>query len=346
MGDPEDAAATSTPAAILQLGTAFWASKTLLSAVELGLFTALAEHGPMPAEAVGAKLGLHSRSVRDFLDALVALGMLRRDADGLYANTPDTALFLDRAAPGYVGGLLEMVNARLYGFWGQLTEALRTGEPQNETRGAAGAEAFFALYADPVRLESFLRAMTAVSRSTAQAIAAAFPWAERRTVADIGGAQGGCLAEILRAHPHLAGTVFDLPPVRPVCEGYARETGLEGRMRFQAGDFFADPLPAAEVLVMGHILHDWDEAQKLALLRKAHAALPAGGALVVYDAMIDDGRRQNAFGLLMSLNMLIETPGGFDYTGADCLGWMRDAGFREARVEHLQGPYSMAVGIK
>lgn len=334
-----------SPEAILQLGSAFWASKTLLSAVEIGLFTTLAAHGPMPAEAVGARLNLHPRPLRDFLDALVALGMLRRDAAGLYDNTPETGLYLDRAKPGYVGGLLEMLNARLYGFWGRLTDALRTGQPQNEARDG-GPDPFKAIYADPAGLKGFLGAMTGISRPTARAMAAAFPWRERRTVADIGGAQGGCLAEILLAHPHLAGTVFDLPPVRPVCEDFAREMGLEGRMRFQAGDFFADPLPGADVLVMGHILHDWDREQKLALLRKAHAALPPGGALLVYDAMIDDDRRENAFGLLMSLNMLIETPGGFDYTGADCAGWMGEAGFREARVQHLQGPYSMVVGTK
>ena len=152
--------------------------------------------------------------------------------------------------------------------------------------------------------------------------------------------------QIALAHPHLAGGGFDLPSVRPVFEQYVARNGLSERLRFHAGDFFTDPLPAADVLVMGHILHDWDLDEKRRLLAKAYEALPAGGALIVYEALIDDERRENAFGLLMSLNMLIETPGGFDYTGADCLGWMREAGFREARVEHLTGPDSMVVGLK
>ena len=334
-----------TPDAILQLGLGFWGSKALLSAVELGLFTMLEEAGPQEAVAIGARCGLHPRALRDFLDALVALRMLGRDAEGRYANTPEGAAFLVRGRPGYVGGLLEMANARLYPFWGRLTEALRSGRPQNEARDG-GPDPFQAIYADPDVLAGFLGAMTGVSRPNAAAIARAFPWAGRRTVADIGCAQGGCLAEILRAHPHLTGIGFDLPPVQPVFEAFAREQRLEDRMRFIPGDFFAQPMPGAEVLVMGHVLHDWDAAQKLELLRRAHAALPDGGALVVYDGMIDDDRRENAFGLLMSLNMLIETPGGFDYTGADCRGWMLQAGFREARVEPLQGPYSMAIGIK
>lgn len=341
----EAAQAEPSPVGILQLGVAFWGSKTLLSAVELGLFTELAKGGPMPAEALGDRLGLHRRALRDFLDALVALGMLQRDRAGRYANTPEGDRYLDRTKPTYVGGILEMANQRLYPFWGRLTEALRTGQPQNEIRD--GDPDFFAkLYADPARLEGFLRAMTGVSRPTARVMASAFPWRDHRSLADIGCAQGGCLAEILIAHPHLAGIGYDLPPVRPVFEAHMREQGLADRARFTPGDFFADPMPQADVLVMGHILHDWDEAQKRKLLRKAHAALPPGGALVVYDAMIDDARRENVFGLLMSLNMLIETPGGFDYTGAECQAWMRDAGFREVRVEHLQGPYSMAVGLK
>ena len=137
-----------------------------------------------------------------------------------------------------------------------------------------------------------------------------------------------------------------MPSVRPVFEQYVNSHNLSNRLRFYPGDFFSDPLPAADVLVMGHILHDWNLEEKRKLLAKAYEALPQGGALIVYEAIIDDDRRQNAFGLLMSLNMLIETPGGFDYTGADCVSWMREAGFRETRVEHLIGPDSMVIGIK
>lgn len=335
---------TISAAPILQLGAAFWGSKTLLSAVELGIFTTLAEAGPLTLDEIRARVGLHERSARDFLDALVALGMLHRLSDA-YANTAETELYLDRAKPTYVGGILEMMNGRLYGFWGNLTEALMTGAPQNEARGG-GPNPFDMIYADPRRLEMFLGAMTGVSLPTARAIAAAFPWQDHKTFADLGCAQGALPVEIARAHPHLTGYGFDLAPVRPVFERYVAAHGLEERVTFEAGSFFDDALPTVDVLVMGHILHDWGLAQKKLLLRKAFEALPMGGALIVYDAMIDDDRRENAYGLLMSLNMLIETPEGFDYTGADCIAWMREAGFRDVRVERLQGPYSMAVGRK
>jgi hypothetical protein len=269
--------------------------------------------------------------------------MLERE-DGRYRNAPATDLFLDRAKPSYVGGILEMANARLYGFWGSLTEGLRTGEPQNEAK--SGDDFFATLYSDPARLAQFAGAMSSLSVGAGQMIAAKFPWKDHSSVIDIGCAEGAVPVQIALAHEHVTGGGFDLPPLQPIFESYVSEFGLGERLSFTAGDFFADPLPQADVLVMGHILHDWDADQKRVLLKKAHDALPDGGALIVYEALIDDDRRQNAFGLLMSLNMLIETKGGFDYTGADCRGWMQEAGFRESYVEPLIGPDSMVVAIK
>jgi SAM-dependent methyltransferase len=331
-----------TPAGILQLGLGFWASKTLLSAVELGVFTALTER-PRDADELTAHFGLHGRGARDFFDALVALGMLERE-NGAYRNTVETDLFLDRAKPSYAGGLLEMANARLYPFWGGLTEALRTGDPQNEAR--TGGDFFEALYADPERLGQFMQAMTALSAGAAHAIAARFPFSRYESVLDVGCAEGGLLVELVRAHPHLRGTGFDLPPVRDAFERYVASSELGERIGFAAGDFFADALPAADVITFGHVLHDWGLEEKQELLRRAYDALPAGGAVIVFESIVDDDRRENAFGLLMSLNMLIETSTGFDYTGADCQGWLRDAGFGDTYVEHLAGADSMVVGIK
>ncbi|MBJ8343818.1 methyltransferase [Antrihabitans sp. YC2-6] len=331
------------PGAILQLGTAFWASKTLLSAIELGLFTELAS-GPLGADDLGDRLGLHQRSRLDFFDALVALKMLDR-TDGGYANTRDGDLFLDRNKPSYVGGILEMMNARLFEFWNGLTDGLRTGEPQNEIK-LGGATLFDAIYSDDAALRQFLRAMSSISAGSAQAIAAGFPWERYSTVIDIGCAEGCVPVAIARAHPHITGGGFDLQQVQPVFEDYVEAAGLSDRLKFHPGDFFADPLPRADVLVMGHILHDWNLEEKRGLLEKAFNVLDDGGVLIVYEAIIDDDRRENAFGLLMSLNMLIESPGGFDYTGADCQRWMREAGFSHTYVQHLAGPESMVVGIK
>ena len=331
-----------TPEKIMQLGLGFWGAKTLLSAVELGLFTELAK-GAQSAQGLSGRLNLHARGSRDFLDALVALGMLERTGNE-YSNTPQTNLFLDRTKPSYIGGILEMANARLYPFWGALTEALRTGRPQNEAK--SGGTAFDALYADENRLRGFLQAMTGISMGAAKAIAQKFPWQRYKTFVDAGAAQGGMTVQIALAHPHLTGTGFDLPVVGPVFEEYVASFGLSDRVRFRAGNFMEEPLPEADVILMGHILHDWDLEEKKMLTRKAYEALPTGGAFIAMDAVIDDGRCQNAFGLLMSLNMLVETEGGFDYTGADCSAWMGEAGFRETSVVHLAGPDSIVVGMK
>jgi hypothetical protein len=332
-----------TPERIMQVGLGFWASKTLLSAVELEMFTELAKK-PGTAEELRGRLGLHPRSARDFLDTLVALGFLERK-DGIYHNTPETELFLDKRKPAYIGGILEMANHRLFGFWNSLTEALRTGRPQNEAK-SGGESLFGTLYADPDRLRGFLKAMSGISHPANLAIAEKFPWRNHRSYVDVGTAQGDLAAQVGLAHPHLAGIGFDLPEVGPIFEEYVDQLGLEDRLKFKAGDFFKDSFPSAGVVMMGHILHDWDLDQKKMLIRKAYDALPPSGALIVYESIIDDDRSRNTFGLLMSLNMLIETPGGFDYTGADCIGWMKETGFKETYVEHLVGPDSMVVGIK
>jgi len=332
-----------TPDQIMQVGLGFWASKTLLSAVEMELFTELARH-PESGETLRDRLGLHPRSSRDFLDALVALGFLER-GDGVYRNTPSTDLFLDKRKPSYIGGILEMANHRLYRFWGGLTEALRTGQLQNEAK--SGETPFFqALYADPARLKGFLAAMTGISHGANLTIARQFPWHEHETFVDVGTAQGDLAVQIALANEHLTGVGFDLPEVAPVFEDYVENNGVQERLRFAPGDFFADELPKADVLVMGHILHDWGLGDKRTLIGKAYEALPKDGALIVYESIIDDDRSKNAFGLLMSLNMLIETEHGFDYTAADCMAWMTDAGFSRTRSEHLVGPDSMVIGVK
>jgi precorrin-6B methylase 2 len=335
------------PSHIMQVGMGFFASKTLLSAVELGLFTALSKQkmtGPQIADA----LGLSTRAVPDFPDALVALGFLEREGDGadaIYGNTPESDRFLDRGSAAYIGGILEMANARLYPFWADLTEALRTGLAQNETKHSG--ESFFAtLYKVPERLEQFMNAMSGVSAGNFRALAEKFDFSRYRSLCDVGGATGQLSCIVAAAHPDIRCTSFDLPEVVPIATRSIAQAGLGDRVAAVGGDFFTDPLPKADVITMGMILHDWNLEKKKGLIRKAYEALPEGGAFVVVEALIDDARRKNAFGLLMSLNMLIELGDAFDYSGADFAGWCREAGFRHFEVIPLAGPASAAVAYK
>jgi hypothetical protein len=332
---------------ILQTAFGFWSSKVLLTEVELGLFTTLGG-GRMTRDELGEALEIHPRGRADFLDALVALRFLEREGDGpgaRYSNTPEGAVYLDRRSPRYVGGILEMLNARLFKFWHDLPDALRTGRPQNETKhGRKGV--FEELYAELPRLEQFMGAMTGLSRLNFEAFAERFDFSPFRTMCDVGGATGLLSIEVARRHPHLRCTSFDLPAVEPIARKAIAAAGLAGRVQPVSGDFFEDPLPEADLVTMGMILHDWNLEKKLQLLRAAWDALPEGGALVAIEALIDDARRENAFGLLMSLNMLIEFGDAFDFSGADFRGWCSEVGFRRCEVLHLFGPTSAAIAWK
>lgn len=335
------------PANILQSAFGFWHSKVLLTAVELGVFSKLAGRRLSGAE-LGAELRLHPRAIADFFDALVAMKFLDREGDGpqsKYFNTPEAALFLDDKSPRYIGGILVMLNARLFKFWNDLPDALRTGKPQNEVKhGQKGL--FEELYSDLPRLEQFLGAMTGLSRINFEAFAGKFDFSKFQTLCDVGGATGLLSIEVAKQQPHLKCVSFDLPEVEPIAKKHIAAAGLAQRISTAAGDFFKDPLPTADVITMGMILHDWNLEKKMHLIRSAYNSLPAGGALVAIEALIDDARRENVQGLLMSLNMLIEFGDAFDYSGADFRRWCGEVGFKRFDVIHLAGASSAAVAYK
>lgn len=335
------------PAPILQTAFAFWSSKVLLTAVEMDLFTKLGERR-VTGEVFGGELGLHPRGIHDFFDALVAMSYLDREGNGpeaSYFNTPVASVYLDRESPRYIGGVLEMLNARLFRFWHDLPEALRTGKPQNEVKHS-NKPIFEELYSDLPKLEQFLGAMTGLSRINFEAFAEKFDFKPYKTLCDVGGATGLLAIEVARRHPHIQATSFDLPAVEPVARKSIAAAGLAGRVGTAEGDFFKDPLPEVDLITMGMILHDWNLENKMHLIRSAYDALPSGGALVAIEALIDDERRENLFGLLMSLNMLIEFGDAFDFSGADFRGWCREVGFQRFEVIHLAGPTSAAVAYK
>jgi hypothetical protein len=335
------------PSPILQTAFGFWHSKVLLTAVEFGVFTKLAGRRLTGAE-LGAELQFHPRAVADFFDALVAMKFLGREGDGpqaRYFNTPEGSLFLDEASPRYIGGWLAMCNARLFKFWNDLPEALRTGRAQNEIKhGQKGM--FEELYSDLPRLEQFMGAMTGLSRINFETFADKFDFSKFQTLCDVGGATGLLSIEVAKKHSHLECISFDLPPVESIAKKHIAAAGLENRVGTASGDFFKDALPKADVITMGMILHDWNLEKKMHLIRSAYDALPPGGALVAIEALIDDARRENVQGLLMSLNMLIEFGDAFDYSGADFRKWCGEVGFKHFEVIHLAGPSSAAVAYK
>jgi O-methyltransferase domain/Dimerisation domain len=335
------------PSHILDVGVGFWPAKTLLSAVELDLFSCLGDES-MTGEEIGRRLGLHPRPVYDFLDTLVALRFLDRDgdrADGRYRNTAETAAFLVETSPAYLGGFLKMANARLYSSWGNLTKALKTGQLQSEAKHT-GKPIFEELCSDPARVEQFLLAMSGIMGPPVHALVQQFDFSRYETVCDVGGAMGLACIVLAGLYPHLRCTTYDLPAVAAIAEKAVAAEGLSHRITAASGDFLAEPLPRADVVVMSRILHDWNLDIKKHLIKAAYEALPDGGAFVVIESLIDDARRENAFGLMMSLNMLVETGDGFDFTGSDLNGWCHEVGFRDFEVVPLEGPNSAGIAYK
>ena len=335
------------PSHIMQTATAFWASKVLLTAVEFDLFSTLGDES-MTATEIGERLNIHPRGRFDFLDALVALGFLARDGDGaegLYRNTAETNAFLNKASPAYIGGLPEMLNARLFGFWNDLGTALRTGEPQSESK-VHGKPIFEELYASESKLGTFLESMTGFQFANFLQLAEKFDFSKYSSVSDVGGALALLSRTVGARHNHLTFTSFDLLPVAPLAQRQIDEAGMTDRITVVSGDFFEDELPRADVITMGNILHDWNLEKKKLLIGKAYNALPDGGAFIAIENLIDDARRENAFGLLMSLNMLIEFGDAFDYTAEDFREWCSEVGFSRFDVMPLAGPASAAVAYK
>ncbi|RVT72804.1 methyltransferase [Flavobacterium sufflavum] len=339
-----------SPASIMQIGSGFWASKILLSAVKFELFTHLAKEGSLSAKEIKSllKLNCTDRHLFDFLDALFSFGFLKRDGlleTAKYSNSLDTELFLDKAKTTYVGGMLEMMNDRLYGFWGNLEDGLKTGLVQNESKN--GNEPIFVnLYKDPELLKGFVNAMTGIQIGNFMALAQKFDFSKHKTFLDVGGSAGILSTMVAKHNSNMSCTTFDLPAVEAMAKETIQKFEVSNQVKAVSGDFFADSFPKADVVTMGNILHDWNEENKLMLMQKAYDALPDGGVFIAIESVIDNERKQNSFGLMMSLNMLIETGDGFDYTFDDFNKWATQIGFKSTSLLALTGPTSAAIAYK
>jgi O-methyltransferase domain/Dimerisation domain len=319
-----------SPSSIMQIGAGFWASKILLTAVNFHLFTMLAK-GAMSAVQIRSSLNLKcsDRHLYDFLDVLSGFGFLKRDgllAGAKYSNSIDTDAFLDMNKAAYIGGILEMMN-------------------KNESKD--GGKPFFELiYASPEKLKDFVNAMTGIQIGNFMALAQTFDFSKYKTLVDAGGSAGMLSVMVAKFHPHMNCTSLDLPPVEPIARMTIEQFQFSDRVKAISGDFFNDPLPTADIITMGNILHDWSEEKKIALMKKAFAALPPGGVFIAIENIIDDERSKNIFGMMSSLNMLIETGDGFDYTFSDFCKWAAIAGFSSTAILPLAGPASAAIAYK
>ena len=341
-----------TPSKIMQIGMGFWASKAMLTAVKLALYTMLAPRS-LSEKQIKEKLGFNcsDRHVYDWLDTLVSLGFLERKGlleDAVYSNAADTDLFLDKNKKTYMGGILEMADNRLYKYWGDLEEGLRTGQQQNEGKGnpLGNMEFFSDLYKNAEKLHEFMNAMSGIQTGNFLVLVDQFDFSKYKSMLDLGGADGWLSIQVCLRHPHIHCTTFDLPPVEPLAKQKINGFNLSDRINVASGDLLKDAFPKADIITMGNILHGMNEEAKQQMVRKVYDSLPDGGAFIAIENIIDNERRQNTFGLLMSLNMLVENGDAFDYTMNDFDRWTKAAGFKRTLQIPLSGPSSAAVAYK
>ncbi|MFC4499204.1 MULTISPECIES: methyltransferase [Streptomyces] len=329
------------PFDIMLVGWSFMRSKLLMTALELGLFEELSKE-PGTVGNIASRLGLHERGSTDFLDALAALGVLERGEGGVYRNSPAANRNLIPGQQGYVGGFLTMTTEFMGAGWESLATMLRTGDAHGQD---ADKVPFAQIFRDPQRLRQFLSAMDSLNGAIGPELARRYDWSRHQSFVDIGGARGNLAGTLLRAHPHLRGGVFDRPVMKPFLEELADERGVLDRIAFHGGDFYVNEIPGADVVIFGNVLHDTPVATRQNLIAQAYARIPVGGAVIVYDPMIDDERRV-ADNLLLSLTMMLQSPAGNEYTPSECRGWMEEAGLEIEDVFSLPAHVTAVVGRK
>jgi SAM-dependent methyltransferase len=336
-----------SPEHIMQVATGFWGTKVLGAAVDLELFTVLADEG-LRASEIERELDLHPRATRDFLDTLASLGFLERDSDRddpRYRNTPETAAFLNEDDPRYIGGAIDIFNQQTYDVWGGLEESLQTGEPQGVIE-ETGEPLWEEMYDDPGELEAFAEGMAGLSKGNFVAFAEQFDFSDYDSMTDVGGALGNLSRTVARREPHLSITTTDLPEVTELARERIQADGLDDRIDAVSIDYNDDPIPEADLVTASLILHQENLERKQALVKKFYDAVNPGGTFVAIDHIIDDDRRENTMGLMMSLNMLVYYGDAFDYTGKQFVTWAEEAGFEDVRIQHLTGPASMGIAHK
>ncbi len=311
------------PGPIMGLMSGYWQVKILLAAIELGVFTELAGQPATASELAGC-LGLVQPGTHDFLAGLSHLGLLQQ-ANGAFANSPIADRYLVRGRPEYLGGYLDFCERELNPAWDGLAETLRTGKPRNPA--AINGNPYDTLYQDADATDGFLDSMDLLNTPIGLAMSR-FDWEPYTSFVDVGGARGNFAHQVVSVNPHLTGAVFDLPPLESAFRRHmSRLGGAASSITFHGGDFFKDKLPEADVLVFGHVLHNWSAADRVRLLKNAFDSVRPGGAVFVYDPM-SDGDQPGMYAVLAGLAMLVWSRGGHEYSVQELHGWLREAGFR------------------
>lgn len=311
-------------APILDLIEAFRRSKTMFTAVKLGIFDALSER-PQTASALASHLSLHEGACHRLLDGCVALDLLSSQ-DGHYRNSDLAEKYLVATSPDTLANYILYSDASLYPLWGELESAVREGSNRWQQVFGSRTALFDHYFRDPAATRAFLGGMHGFGQLASPLVVRAFDLTRFRHLVDLGGATGHLAIAACQVYPDLRATVTDLPKVEPIAREVIEDSSMDGRVTFTVCDFFADDLIPGDLYYLGRILHDWNDDKTLPLLRKIHAALPEDGGLLIGETLVNDNRSGPVYSLMQDLNMLVCTDGR-ERTRAEYESLLRSAGF-------------------
>ncbi|MCW5977614.1 MAG: homocysteine methyltransferase [Bryobacteraceae bacterium] len=326
-----------SPDLVLDLIEAFRRSKTMFTAVSLGVFDRLEER---PAGAAELSNGADAGAMERLLDACVSLGLLRKSG-GRYENTPVASAYLRRSSERTLTGYILYSDRVLFRLWANLEDAVREGANRWEQTFGFRGDLFGNFFRTEEAQRDFLLGMHGVGLLSSPAVVAAFDLGAFRRLVDLGGATGHLAAAARQRYPSLEAVVFDLPSA---VEFARRHVPLDG-VGYAAGDFFRDPLPEADLFALGRILHDWTEDKIHALLARIHERLPEGGGVLIAEKLLDDDKSGPAPAHMQSLNMLVCAEGR-ERTLAEYEALLAAAGFRRVEGRKTGTPLDAVLARK
>ncbi|WP_439627395.1 class I SAM-dependent methyltransferase [Gemmata sp.] len=331
------------PAPVLDLLMAFRRSKVMFAGVTLGVFDAL-EAGPKTAAALATELKADGDALGRLLDACVGLHLLTRSGEG-YANTPTATAYLTSASPRRLTGYLRFTDEILWKLWGNLADAVRDGTHGWKRTFGWDGPIFGQIFHTPDLRREFTMGMHGMGVISSPQVVAAFDLSRFRTLVDLGGATGHLAVAACRRYTALRATVFDLPEVTPIATELVGASDVSARVGVVSGDFFVDELPASDLYSLGRILHDWSEDKILLLLQKVYDRLPAGGALLVAEKLINDDRTGPDMAQMQDLNMLLVTEGK-ERTLGEYAALLRRVGFASVDGRATGAPVDAILAVK
>jgi hypothetical protein len=331
---------------IMQMATGFWVSKTVFTGLELGVFEALAGR-PKTIGEIQSSTGLPADGLGRLLTGLASLGLIHRQGD-TWANSENSERHLVSSSPAFIGGIFAHFSYDLYPLWRYLPDAVKAETPRwGQAFGLPDdANPFAPMYEDPQRLAGFMQTMHALAMPVVHELVERYDFSSYHHLMDVGGALGSLPVAVLPKYPELRATILELPPVQPHAEAFIAKHGLSDRITVVTGDFLRAPLPTgADIITLGYIIHDWNDAESVGILQRCYEALEPGGTILISEKILNDDKTGPVPAALMNLNMLTAMHGR-ERTIREYTAILESAGFTDVQSTIYEGPRDVITARK